>query len=135
MSRHVLQGIASGVATLVFTRESRPEDVARIKKLVEACQERDAAIKKLQEDSKFYKLELQNRDRNYTEVFGRTPTVGVMQVWMEKGCDSVAWEAHHSGWGRVPNSLWSDHCSLSPHRSMHTAVSAGTQNPLSLHVL
>ncbi len=102
---------------------------------MEACQERDAAIKKLQEDSKFYKLELQNRDRNYTEVFGRTPTVGVMQVWMEKGCDSVAWEAHHSGWGRVPNPLWSDHGSLSPHRFMRTAVSVWTPNLLSLHVL
>ncbi len=28
-------------------RESRPEDVARIKKLAELCQEKDAAIKKL----------------------------------------------------------------------------------------
>ncbi len=36
----------------------------------------------VQEDSKFYKLELQNRDKNYNEVFGRTPTVGVMQVRM-----------------------------------------------------
>ncbi len=28
-------------------RESRPEDIARIKKLIEVCQERDATIKKL----------------------------------------------------------------------------------------
>ena len=33
-----------------------------------------------QEESKFYKLELQNRDKNYNEVFGRAPNVGVLQV-------------------------------------------------------
>mmetsp|Transcript_17144 Transcript_17144/g.28329 ORF Transcript_17144/g.28329 Transcript_17144/m.28329 type:complete len:109 (+) Transcript_17144:452-778(+) len=32
------------------------------------------------EDMKYFKLELLNREQNYNKVFGRQPTVGVMDV-------------------------------------------------------
>jgi hypothetical protein len=71
-------------------RESRPEDVARIKKLAELCQEKDAQIKKTQEELKFFKLELLNREENFNKMFNRQPTVGVMQVVKPKAAGPTA---------------------------------------------
>ena len=46
-------------------RPSRPEDLEMIKDLNEAIVQKDAFIKKQEDDMKFYKLELINREQSY----------------------------------------------------------------------
>merc|ERR1719230_1880019 len=52
--------------------------MARIAELEMLLREKEAAINKLVEEMRFYKLELVNREQNYNKVFGASPTVGVM---------------------------------------------------------
>jgi len=54
--------------------------LARIQLLENELAEREAGLKKAMEDMKYFKLELLNREQNYNKVFGRQPTVGVMDV-------------------------------------------------------
>ncbi|CAJ1012417.1 hypothetical protein Q4I28_007730 [Leishmania naiffi] len=56
-------------------RESRPEDVELINKLLLDIKEKECALNKAYEDMRLYKLELINREENYNKVFGRHPTV------------------------------------------------------------
>ena len=46
-------------------RPSRPEDLEMIKDLDEQIVQKDAFIKKQEDDMKFYKLELINREQSY----------------------------------------------------------------------
>jgi hypothetical protein len=46
-------------------RPSRPEDVEMIQDLNEQITQKDAFIKKQEDDMKFYKLELINREQSY----------------------------------------------------------------------
>lgn len=64
----------------IHDRESRKEDVMRIRKLEQLVIEKDALVKKTKEEMKYFKLELQNREQNFNKVFNRAPNVGVMQV-------------------------------------------------------
>uniref|UniRef100_A0A7S1G7I8 Protein FAM184A/B N-terminal domain-containing protein n=1 Tax=Bicosoecida sp. CB-2014 TaxID=1486930 RepID=A0A7S1G7I8_9STRA len=66
-------------------RESRPEDIQRIKKLAQLCAEKDALVKKTMEEMKYFKMELMNREENFNSKFSRTPNVGVMAVVKTKG--------------------------------------------------
>ncbi|KAK2948211.1 hypothetical protein BLNAU_16830 [Blattamonas nauphoetae] len=57
-------------------RDPRPEDIQRIRQLEAAVVEKEHLLARMNEEVKFYKLELRNRDENYTKTFGRTNKVG-----------------------------------------------------------
>lgn len=59
-------------------RPSRPEDIENIKILHSEILRRDTEINKLDEQMKFFKLELINRENNYNKVFNANPNVGIM---------------------------------------------------------
>ena len=60
-------------------RPSRPEDLDMIRDLDEQIQQKDTFIKKQEEDMKFYKLELINREQSYNQMFGTAPNIGTIQ--------------------------------------------------------
>ena len=60
-------------------RPSRPEDIEMIRDLDEQIVQKDAFIKKQEEDMKFYKLELINREQSYNQMFGTAPMLGGAQ--------------------------------------------------------
>ena len=62
----------------VNKRESRPEDLDRIKKLMEQVAAMELEVEKVNAEMKFFKLELVNREENFNSVFGAQPRVGVM---------------------------------------------------------
>ena len=47
-----------------------------LRDLNEQIVQKDAFIKKQEDDMKFYKLELINREQSYNQMFGTTPSVG-----------------------------------------------------------
>ena len=51
------------------------EDLLKINQLISQVLEKDAALQKLQNQLKFYKLELENREENYNHMFKRQPNV------------------------------------------------------------
>merc|ERR1712100_212546 len=63
-----------------LNRESRPEDLERIRQLEEEMVEKDALVKKTKEEMIWFKRELMNREENFNQKFNRQPNVGVMQV-------------------------------------------------------
>jgi len=73
-----LQGQYGELDEKYRSRESRPEDVMRVKKLTAIIKGMDEELKKTQEELKFFKLELINRETNFNKVFSRNPTVGVL---------------------------------------------------------
>ena len=50
-------------------RPSRPEDLDMLKDLEEQIVRKDEFIKKQEDDMKFYKLELINREQSYNQMF------------------------------------------------------------------
>lgn len=62
------------------TRESRPEDVARIEELTQQMKDMKRLVKKTQEEMIYFKRELLNREENFNKRFNANPNVGVMQV-------------------------------------------------------
>ncbi|KAA6384680.1 MAG: hypothetical protein EZS28_019792 [Streblomastix strix] len=58
------------------SREPRPQDLSTIASLETAVAEKDRLLMRLQEENKFYKLELHNREDNYNKKFQRQTTVG-----------------------------------------------------------
>lgn len=61
-------------------RESRPEDILRIKSLEEEIIEKTDLVNKIKEEMNYFKREMLNREDNYNQKFNRQPNVGVMQV-------------------------------------------------------
>jgi len=59
-------------------RESRPDDVLRIRKMVQLVKAKDEEVRKLQEEMKYFKLELINRETNFNKMFARSPQIGVL---------------------------------------------------------
>lgn len=59
-------------------RPSRPEDIEAIRMLQAEVERKEDEIKKINEQFKFYKLELANRENNYNKMFNANPNVGVM---------------------------------------------------------
>jgi hypothetical protein len=57
-------------------RPSRPEDLDMLRDLNEQIEQKDLFIKKQEDDMKFYKLELINREASYNQMFGKMPTIG-----------------------------------------------------------
>ena len=47
-----------------------------LRDLDEQIVQKDAFIKKQEDDMKFYKLELINREQSYNQMFGTNPTMG-----------------------------------------------------------
>lgn len=59
-------------------RPSRPEDLEMLHDLEEQIVQKDAFIKKQEDDMKFYKLELINREQSYNQMFGTNPMLGAV---------------------------------------------------------
>jgi hypothetical protein len=59
-------------------RDSRPEDIERIRKLEEMVVEAQEEVKRVEEEMKYFKLELVNREENFNKNFGNQPRVGLM---------------------------------------------------------
>ena len=75
----------SQLQDLFERRPSRPEDLDMIKDQGDQIVQKDAFIKKQEEDMKFYKLELINREQSYNQMFGTAPSIGgVGQVVQSK---------------------------------------------------
>ena len=66
----ILDGKFQKLQELYEGRPSRPEDLEMIKDLDEQIVQKDAFIKKQEDDMKFYKLELINREQSYNQMFG-----------------------------------------------------------------
>ncbi|XP_059376039.1 protein FAM184A isoform X1 [Carassius carassius] len=73
-----LQILLEGTEEKFRNRESRPEDLQVIAELREMVSEREALVKKLVDDKKFYQLELVNREPGFNKVFNTNPNVGVI---------------------------------------------------------
>ncbi|XP_074470826.1 protein FAM184A isoform X3 [Sebastes fasciatus] len=87
-----LQILLEGTEDKFRNRESRPEDLQIIAELKDMVSERESLVKKLvsressvsshgfllQDDKKFYQLELVNRETNFNKVFNASPNVGVI---------------------------------------------------------
>uniref|UniRef100_A0A8C1J160 Zgc:85722 n=1 Tax=Cyprinus carpio TaxID=7962 RepID=A0A8C1J160_CYPCA len=73
-----LQILLEGTEEKFRNRESRPEDLQVIAGLREIVSEREALVKKLVDDKKFYQLELVNREPGFNKVFNTNPNVGVI---------------------------------------------------------
>ncbi|XP_062863854.1 protein FAM184A [Trichomycterus rosablanca] len=73
-----LQILLEGTEEKFRNRESRQEDLQTIAGLREMVAEREALVKKLVDDKKFYQLELVNRDTSFNKVFNASPNVGVI---------------------------------------------------------
>ncbi|KAJ0062557.1 hypothetical protein NL108_016854, partial [Boleophthalmus pectinirostris] len=67
-----------GTEEKLRNRESRPEDLHVIAELREMVTEREALVKKLVDDKKFYQLELVNRETGFGKVFNASANVGVI---------------------------------------------------------
>uniref|UniRef100_A0A8C6X036 Zgc:85722 n=1 Tax=Neogobius melanostomus TaxID=47308 RepID=A0A8C6X036_9GOBI len=63
---------------ILYEQESRPEDLHVIAELREMVSEREALVKKLVDDKKFYQLELVNRETGFGKVFNASANVGVI---------------------------------------------------------
>uniref|UniRef100_A0A669BJT3 Family with sequence similarity 184 member Aa n=1 Tax=Oreochromis niloticus TaxID=8128 RepID=A0A669BJT3_ORENI len=73
-----LQILLEGTEEKLRNRESRPEDLHVIAELREMVTEREALVKKLVDDKKFYQLELVNRETGFNKVFNSSANVGVI---------------------------------------------------------
>lgn len=63
-----------------LARESRPEDIARIRQLEQEMIDKDELVTRTREEMMYFKREMLNREENYNAKFNRQPNVGVMQV-------------------------------------------------------
>ena len=66
-------------------RESREEDLRRIAALQAAVAQRDALVANASEEMRYYKIELQNREENYNQLFGKKPTIGKINPLSRRG--------------------------------------------------
>ena len=65
-------------------RESRKEDVEKIRQLQSKVIAADKRVKEIQEEMKYFKLELMNREENFNKMFNASPNVGVMNIMRTK---------------------------------------------------
>uniref|UniRef100_H3DAJ3 Family with sequence similarity 184 member Aa n=1 Tax=Tetraodon nigroviridis TaxID=99883 RepID=H3DAJ3_TETNG len=79
-----LQILLEGTEEKLRNRESRPEDLHVIAELREMVSEREALVKKLVDDKKFYQLELVNRETGFNKVFNSSANVGVINPLIKK---------------------------------------------------
>ena len=67
-----------------INRASRDEDLSRIQELENEIVQWGNKVKKLEEEMKFYKLELINREDNFNNKFGGGPQIGCVARAREK---------------------------------------------------
>jgi len=67
-----------------LNRESREEDIDRIRSLEQEMVEKDELVARTKEEMMYFKREMLNREENYNQKFGQSPNVGVMQVLKTK---------------------------------------------------
>merc|ERR1711916_294528 len=67
-----------------LNRESRPEDIERIRVLEQEMIDKDHLVKKTKDEMMYFKREMLNREENYNVKFGAQPNVGVMNVLKTK---------------------------------------------------
>jgi hypothetical protein len=79
-----LQRVLSELEIRYRNRESRPEDVERIRELEAEMIDKDHLVQKTKEEMMYFKREMLNREDSYNQKFNRTPNVGVMQVLKSK---------------------------------------------------
>ena len=63
------EGAYGELAARFEARESRPADLQRIAQLVAVCKAAEVEVARLAEESKTLRLELANRETNYSRVF------------------------------------------------------------------
>ena len=61
-------------------RPSRDEDVVFIKELQEKLSQQEMLCQQLNDEKKYYKLELVNREENFNKIFNNSPNVGFMNT-------------------------------------------------------
>ena len=61
-------------------RPSRDEDIAFIKQLQEKVNQQEMLCQQLNDEKKYYKLELVNREENFNKIFNNSPNVGFMNT-------------------------------------------------------
>uniref|UniRef100_A0A665W2G4 Zgc:85722 n=1 Tax=Echeneis naucrates TaxID=173247 RepID=A0A665W2G4_ECHNA len=88
-----LQILLEGTEEKLRNRESRPEDLHIIAELREMVTEREALVKKLVDDKKFYQLELVNRETGFNKVFNSSANVGVINPLIKVSRRCRVWRA------------------------------------------
>ncbi|XP_036066756.1 protein FAM184A [Oryzias melastigma] len=86
-----LQILLEGTEEKLRNRESRPEDLHLIAELREMVSEREALVKKLVDDKKFYQLELVNRETSFNKVFNSSANVGVINPLIKPFPSCLTW--------------------------------------------
>lgn len=64
--------------TRLRNRESRPEDIARIRDLEREMIAKDELVQQTKEEMMYFKREMLNREENFNNKFGSSPNVGIM---------------------------------------------------------
>ena len=59
-----------------LNRESRDEDLTLIETLKRNVDEREDLLRKLEEEKRYFQMELVNRDNNFNKVFNNNVNVG-----------------------------------------------------------
>ena len=70
VSAFELQRMLASLQERFDARESRPEDLKRMQQMEDAVRKREAAVQRAMDEMHYYKLELQNREENYNQLFG-----------------------------------------------------------------
>jgi predicted nucleic acid-binding Zn-ribbon protein len=83
----LLQSEYVSLETRYRNRESRPEDLEKIRQLEMEMIEKDELVEKTREEMVYFKREMLNREENYNQKFGRTPNIGVMDPLASKAKD------------------------------------------------
>ena len=61
-----------------LNRESRPEDLELIQALRLNLNERDEILRRIQDEKKFFQMELLNRENNFNKMFNTSPNIGII---------------------------------------------------------
>lgn len=86
-------------------RESRPEDVQRIKQLEAEMVEKDALVAKTREEMNYFKREMLNREEGYNQKFNATPQVGVMDPLAGKSKKKGSTKGGFGGTNNAPQNV------------------------------
>jgi hypothetical protein len=73
-----LQLKLADVQELYEKRESRPEDLEIIEELKWAVLDKEESLQRLEEENRYFQLELINREENFNRIFKASPRVGIM---------------------------------------------------------
>ncbi|KAF7656420.1 hypothetical protein LDENG_00041400 [Lucifuga dentata] len=109
-----LQILLEGTEEKLRNRESRPEDLHVIAELREMVTEREALVKKLVDDKKFYQLELVNRETGFSKVFNSSANVGVINPLIKHPLPPPPHPPHHPPPSLAPPPPYAPHPQEAP---------------------